>query len=186
MSLNVKFQKLHNYLLDEAIVIPRLVNQQTLEFNQFCEYLADGSTVTATDVAAVMKRIETKLPFILGLNTKVVCSPEGLTFRPAVSGSVTQSQLKARLEARLVEDPAAEIDPNRELKTSDLTVSDLTASIAIELPKKWIDRFKSEADFKRTNESSGSSDNSAGEGDKSDNTGGGSTGSDPDLGSMDE
>ena len=89
MALNVQFSMLHNYLLDEDIVIPRLVNMQSLDFYQLCEYLADGSTVTATDVAAGMKRIETKLPFLLGLNTKVVCSPEGLTFRPTVSGSIT-------------------------------------------------------------------------------------------------
>ena len=76
MALNVRFSKLYNHLLDEDIVIPRLVNQQTLDFNQICEYLADGSTVTATDVAAVMKRIETKLPFLLGLNTKVIARPK--------------------------------------------------------------------------------------------------------------
>ena len=149
MALNVRFSKLHNHLLDEDIIIPRLVNQQTLEYDKLCEYLADGSTVTATDVAAVMKRIETKLPFLLGMNTKVVCSPEGLTFRPTISGSITESQLKARLEARQLEDPTAEIDVNRTLKTSDLTVDDLTASIAIDLPKKWKERFHSEADFKR-------------------------------------
>lgn len=149
MSLSVKFKKLHNHLLDEDIVIPRLVNQQTVEFDRLCEYLADGSTVTATDVAAVMKRIETKLPFLLGMNTKVVCSPEGLTFRPAISGSITQSGLKAKLTAKLEADPTADIDVNRELKTSDLTVDDLTASIAIDLPKKWHERFHTEADFKR-------------------------------------
>ena len=153
MALNVRFSKLYNHLLDEDIVIPRLVNQQTLDFNQICEYLADGSTVTATDVAAVMKRIETKLPFLLGLNTKVICSPEGLMFRPAVSGSITQSQLKAKLEERLANetDPvkAEKIDVNRALKTSDLTVDDLTASIVIDLPKKWKERFHSEASFNR-------------------------------------
>ena len=164
MALNVQFSMLHNYLLDEDIVIPRLVNMQSLDFYQLCEYLADGSTVTATDVAAVMKRIETKLPFLLGLNTKVVCSPEGLTFRPTVSGSITQSQLKARLEARLEEDPTAEIDVNRALKVSDLTVDDLKASIAIDLPKKWKERFHTEAGFKRVTKATTEGNTSEGDG----------------------
>ena len=135
------------------MVIPRLVNQQTLDFNAFCEYLADGSTVTAADVSAVMKQIEMRLPLLLALNAKVVCSPEGLSFRPAVSGSITQSQLKKKLEARLEADPTADVDVNREVAVSDLAVSDLTASIAIDLPKKWNERFQSKAEFKRVNKS---------------------------------
>jgi len=149
MALNVQFQKLHNYLTNENIIVPRLVNQQLLDFNALCEYLADGSTVTAADVSAVMKQIETRLPLVLGLNAKVVCSPEGLTFRPKVSGSLTQSQLKARLEAKLAADPTLDIDVNREIQTSDLSVNDITASIAIEMPKKWDERFQSKAQFKR-------------------------------------
>ena len=149
MALNVQFQKLHNYLTNENIIVPRLVNQQQLDFNALCEYLADGSTVTAADVSAVMKQIETRLPLVLGLNAKVVCSPEGLTFRPKVSGSLTQSQLKARLEAKLAADPTLDIDVNREIQTSDLSVNDITASIAIEMPKKWDERFQSKAQFKR-------------------------------------
>lgn len=141
--------KVHNYLTNEDIVMARLVNQQVLDFNALCDYLADGSTVTAGDVAAVMKQIETRLPLILGLNAKVVCSPEGLTFRPKVSGSITQKQLKAKLQAKLDADPSADIDVNRELTVSDLSVSDLTAEIGIELPKKWTERFQSKAEFKR-------------------------------------
>ena len=163
MALNVQFSKYHNYLLDEDIVIPRLVNQQSLDFNQLCEYLADGSTLTAGDIAAVMKLIEVRLPLLLGLNVKVVCSPEGLTFRPAVSGSITQSQLKARLEAKLAEDPTAEIDVNRDLKVSDLTVSDLTASIAIDLPKKWNERFQTKAEFKRMTKATAGADEGTGD-----------------------
>ena len=60
------------------MVIARLVNQQTLDFNSFCEYLADGATVTSADCAAVLKQIETRLPFVLAFNSKVICSPEGL------------------------------------------------------------------------------------------------------------
>ncbi len=151
MALSVQMYKVHNYLTDEDIVIPRLVNQQTLDFNALCEYLADGSTVTAADVAAVMKQIEIRLPLILGLNAKVVCSPEGLTFRPKVSGSITQKQLKAKLQAKLAADPTLDIDVNRELALSDLATSDVTAEIAIDLPKKWTERFQSKASFKRVN-----------------------------------
>lgn len=155
MALNVQFYKIHNYLTNEDIVIPRLINQQTLDFYQLCEYLADGSTLTPGDVAAVMKLIEVRLPLILSLNTKVVCSPDGLTFRPAVSGSITQSQLKAKLEAKKAEDPTADIDVNRALSVSDLTVNDITASIAIELPKKWNENFQTKAEFKRVTKTSG-------------------------------
>ena len=79
--LNVQFIKYLNQLINEEIVVPRLVNQQSLDFNALCEYLADGSTVTAADVSAVMKQIENRLPLVLALNAKVECSPEGLTFR---------------------------------------------------------------------------------------------------------
>jgi hypothetical protein len=191
--LNVQFYKVHNYLTDEDIVMPRLVNQQTLDFNTLCEYLADGSTVTAADVAAVMKQIEMRLPLVLGLNAKVVCSPEGLTFRPKVSGSITQSQLKAKLEAKLAADPTLEIDVNRALTVSDLTVNDIVAEIAIELPKKWTERFQSKAEFKRINKTTGEATESTGSEDSTnpsdqttptdqtnptnptDNTGGGTT-----------
>jgi len=153
MALNIQFIKYLNKLINEEVVIPRLVGQQTLDYNKLCDYLADGSTVTATDVSAVMKQIEKKIPFLLALNTKVVCSPEGLTFRPSVSGSITQSQLKAKLEARKAAEQdaekAAKIDVNRKLALSDLTVNDLTASIAIDLPKKWMERFDADVEYKR-------------------------------------
>ena len=176
MSLNVQFYKVHNHMTNEDIVMSRIVNQQVLDFNGLCEYLADGSTVTAADVSAVMKLIELRLPLILGLNAKVICSPEGLTFRPKVSGSITQSELKKKLEAKLAADPTLDIDVNRDLETSDLSINDLTASIAIELPKKWDERFKAKAEFKRvTNISSTVSDSAnenEGEG-QGGNTGGG-------------
>lgn len=151
MALKVQFQKLHNHLTNEDIVIPRVVDQQEMDFNSLCEFLADGSTVTAADVSAVMKQIEMRMPLILALNAKVVCSPEGLTFRPKVSGSITQKQLKEKLEAKLAADPTQDIDVNRPLTISDLTVSDLTASISIEIPKKWDERFRSRAVLKRAN-----------------------------------
>ena len=179
MALNVQFYKVHNHLTNEDIVIPRIVNQQALEFNELCEYLADGSTVTAADVSAVMKQIEMRLPLILGLNAKVVCSPEGLTFRPKVSGSLTQSQLKAKLEAKKAAetDPekAALIDVNRTISVSDLSIGDLTASIAIELPKKWDERFQSKAAFKRITKDSDSVSEGTDSTDDTDSTGGSTT-----------
>ena len=147
--VNVLFTKVFNKFTEQYMIVPRVVNQQTLDYDAFCEYLADGSTVTAADVQAVMKLIETRLPLILSLNSKVVCSPEGLTFRPKVSGSLTQAQLKARLEAKLADDPTLDIDVNREIETSDLTIKDLEVSIAIEMPNKWDDRFASKAELKR-------------------------------------
>ena len=181
MALNVQMYKVHNMLTDEDIVIPRLVNQQSLDFNELCEYLADGSTVTAADVSAVMKQIEMRLPLVLGLNAKVVCSPEGLTFRPKVSGSITQSELKAKLEAKKAAetDPekAALIDVDRALALSDLAIGDLTASIAIEMPKKWDERFKSKATFKRITKTSAEAEEETSEGtDNTDSTGGDNTG----------
>ena len=146
-------------MTNEDIVMSRIVNQQVLDFNGLCEYLADGSTVTAADVSAVMKLIEMRLPLILGLNAKVICSPEGLTFRPKVSGSITQSELKKKLEAKLAADPTLDIDVNRDLEASDLSINDLTASIAIELPKKWDERFKAKAEFKRVNANGNVNDN---------------------------
>jgi len=192
MALSVQMYKFHNNMTNEDLVMARLVNQQMLDFNALCEYLADGSTVTAADVAAVMKQIEMRLPLLLCLNAKVVCSPEGLTFRPKVSGAITQSELKAKLEAKKLADPTLDIDVDRALELSDLTTGDLTATIAIDLPKKWEERFKSKVEFKRvvkgvvavegTTTEGGSSTGGSNEsgGDNDDNggttTGGGTTG----------
>lgn len=148
-----QFIKSKNAMIDEDIVTARIVNMQSMEFDEWCEHLADGSTVTAADVSAVMKQIEKRLPTILGFNTKVICSPEGLTFRPKVSGSITQSELKAKLVARKAAetDPekAAAIDVDRALTTSDLTISDCTVSIVVDLPKSWSTAFMQKAKLKR-------------------------------------
>lgn len=178
-------------MLNEDIVTARIVNMQSMEFDDWCEHLADGSTVTAADVSAVMKQISKRLPTILGFNTKVVCSADGLVFRPKVSGSITQSELKKRLEARKAAetDPekAAAIDVNRALTTSDLTISDCTVSIVVDLPKEWSVSFMQKAKLKRvakplsdvTDSASGSTDGTGDDPDTpsgggSDTTGGGS------------
>ena len=156
MALNVQMILSENRLIGEKIVTPRLVNQQTLDYDTFCDYLAQGSTVTAADVSAVMKQLEKNIPLILGLNARIIASPEGLVFRPTVKGSITQSQLKAKLEARKQayldagdEVAAAKIDTERALTVGDLATSDLKACIVIDLPKKWDTRFQQSVEFKR-------------------------------------
>ena len=156
MALNVQMVLSTNQLLGEKIVTPRLVNQQTVDYDTFCDYLAQGSTVTAADVSAVMKQLEKNIPLILSLNARITVSPEGLVFRPSVKGSLTQSQLKAKLEARKAEylaagdtEAADKIDTERELTAGDLATSDLQACIVIDMPKKWLTRFQQTAEFKR-------------------------------------
>ena len=156
MSLNVQVTVADNKMLGEKLASPRLVGVQTLTFDSFCDYLAQGSTVTAADVSAVMKQLEKNIPLILSLNSRIVVSPDGLTFRPTVKGSISQSQLKAKLTARKQSllaagdtAGAAKIDIERELAASDLSTADLTAGIAIDLPSKWEENFKQTATFKR-------------------------------------
>ena len=182
--ITTQFIKMFNKLANEPIVQARAVNTQTVGFSDWCIRMANGSTVTAADVSAVMQQIEDKLPEILSLNAKVICSPGGLTFRPKVSGSITQSQLRAKLEARKAAetDPekAAAINVNRALTTSDLSISDCEATIEVELPRDWSDIFKKRAELKRVNRAtttdgtdgggSGGDDNN----DNNDNNGGGS------------
>ena len=181
MALNVQMVLSENKLIGEKIVTPRIVNQQTLDYDTFCDYLAQGSTVTAADVSAVMKQLEKNIPLILGLNAKIVASPDGLTFRPTVKGSITQSQLKAKLTQRKADYMAAgntaaaeKIDVNRELVASDLATSDLTACIVIDMPKKWDTRFQQSVEFKRIVKGLIIEDVATDNGSGSDNTGTGS------------
>ena len=174
--ISTQFIKSKNAMLNEDIVTARIVNMQSMEFDDWCEHLADGSTVTAADVSAVMKQISKRLPTILGFNTKVVCSADGLVFRPKVSGSITQSELKKKLEARKAAetDPekAAAIDVNRAITTSDLTISDCTVSIVVDLPKEWSTSFMQKAKLKRVNKAS--TETAEDDGQQGSNTGSGS------------
>ena len=151
--ISTQFIKMHNKLKNEPIVMARVVNTQTVSFNDWCARMANGSTVTAADVAAVMQQIEDKLPEIVSLNAKVICSPNGLVFRPKVSGSISQSQLKERLTARkeAEKDPekAAHINVDRELSTSDLSLSDCIATIEVDLPRNWSAIFRKRVELKR-------------------------------------
>ena len=70
--------------------------------------------------------------------------------RPTVSGSLTQSQLKAKLEARKA--AGEDVDVNREITAADLTVKDLTAGVAIDFSKKFNAAFAQNGTFKRVGE----------------------------------
>lgn len=60
---------------------------------------------------------------------------EGMIVRPTVSGSITKSQLKAKLQARKA--AGEDVDVNREITSADLTTKDLTAGVAIDFSKKF-------------------------------------------------
>lgn len=159
--LNVQVNVSNNKMLNEKIAVARLVNTQSMSFEKFCDYVSEGSTITAADVLAVMKRLETCLPLLLSLNTKVTVSPSGLIFRPVVKGSLTQGQLRAKLEAKKAElikagemEAADEIEIDREIKASDLGTNDMTAHIEVTLPGKWTVNFQQVAEFKRVTKSS--------------------------------
>ena len=122
-----------------------IVDLQEMDFDAFCEYLAQDSTVGAADVSAVMKQLEKKLPLILGMGTKVQISAEGMVVKPTVSGSLTQAQLKAKLEARKAN--GEEVDVNRKLEAADLT-----AGISIQFSKKFNTAFGQSATFKRVSD----------------------------------
>ena len=147
MSIKVKVSVRKNHLTGENIASAQIVNLQQMDFAEFCDYLAQDSTVGAADVAAVMTQLEKKLPLILGLGQKVQISQEGMTVRPTVSGSLTQTALKAKLTAK--KEAGEDVDTERELKASDLTVSDLTAGVAIDFSRKFNAAFAQKATFKR-------------------------------------
>lgn len=62
--------------------------------------LSMSMTDTTRTLVVGMMQLEKKLPLLLALGTKVQVSAEGMVVRPTVSGSLTPSQLKAKLEAR--------------------------------------------------------------------------------------
>ena len=147
--ISTQFIKMFNKLKNEQMVQARVVNTQTVGFNDWCNRMANGSTVTAADVAAVMQQIEDKLPEIVSLNAKVICSPNGLVFRPKVSGRELKAKLVARKAAESDPEKAAQINVDRELTTSDLAISDCIATIEVDLPKSWNDIFKKRVELKR-------------------------------------
>lgn len=159
MAIKVKVSVRKNHLTNENIASAQIVNLQQMDFAEFCDYLAQDSTVGAADVAAVMTQLEKKLPLILGLGQKVQISQEGMTVRPTVSGSLTQSQLTQRLTAKK-EAGDTTVDTSRQLKPSDLTISDLTAGVAIDFSRKFNAAFAQKAVFKRDQNAVASADDS--------------------------
>ena len=150
MAIKAKVIVRSNSITKEKVASANIVDLQPMSFTEFCDYMAQDSTVGAADVMAVMTQLEKKLPLLLALGTKVQVSAEGMIVRPTVSGSLTQSQLKAKLEARKA--AGEDVDVNREITAADLTVKDLTAGVAIDFSKKFNAAFSQNGTFKRVGE----------------------------------
>ncbi len=147
MSIKIKVIVRDNALTKEKIASASIVDLQSMEFADFCDYLAQDSTVGAADVAAVMTQLEKKLPLLLGMGTKVQISQEGMTVKPTVSGSLTQAALKAKLQEKKAN--GEDVDVTRAVAASDLTVNDLTAGVSIDFSKKFKAAFAQNATMKR-------------------------------------
>ena len=150
MAIKAKVIVRSNSITKEKVASAAIVDLQPMSFTEFCDYMAQDSTVGAADVMAVMTQLEKKLPLLLALGTKVQVSAEGMIVRPTVSGSLTQSQLKAKLEARKA--AGEDVDVNREITAADLTVKDLTAGVAIDFSKKFNTAFSQNGTFRRVGE----------------------------------
>lgn len=147
MAIKVKIAVRDNHITKEKLASANIVDLQNMDFAEFCDYLAQDSTVGAADVAAVMTQLEKKLPLLLAMGTKVQISQEGMMVRPTVKGSLSQSELKAKLEEK--KQQGETVDVNRVLEASDLAVNDLVAGVSIDFSKKFHTAFASGAKFKR-------------------------------------
>ena len=147
MAIKTRIAVRENHLTKEKVASANIVDLQPMSFTEFCDYMAQDSTVGVADVMAVMTQLEKKLPLLLALGTKVQVSAEGMIVRPTVSGSLTQSQLKSKLEARKA--AGEDVDVNREITAADLTVKDITAGVAIDFSKKFNAAFAQNGTFKR-------------------------------------
>ena len=172
MAIKTRIAVRVNHLTQEKLVSAQIVDLQPMSFTEFCDYMAQDSTVGVADVMAVMTQLEKKLPLLLALGTKVQVSAEGMIVRPTVSGSLTQSQLKAKLEARKA--AGEDVDVNREITAADLTVKDLTAGVAIDFSKKFNAAFAQNGTFKRVGEVAVATDAPASPGASGGSTSGGS------------
>lgn len=156
MAIKAKVIVRSNSITKEKLASAAIVDLQPMSFTEFCDYMAQDSTVGAADVMAVMTQLEKKLPLLLALGTKVQVSAEGMVVRPTVSGSLTQSQLKAKLEARKAE--GEDVDVNREITAADLTTKDLTAGVAIDFSRKFNAAFAQHGTFKRVGDAAATTD----------------------------
>ena len=159
IQVSIKIQQ--NNITKAKVASAQVVNLQEMSFDAFCDYLAQDSTVGAADVAAVMTQLSKKLPLLVALGTKVKVSPDGMTVKPTIKGSLTQAQLHDKLVARKAEltaagdtEAAAKIDVNRELVAADLKTSDLTAGLDIDFGTKFVTAFGKNAELKRVSKSS--------------------------------
>ena len=150
MAIKVKVMVRDNHITKEKVASAMIVDLQSMDFAEFCDYLAQDSTVGPADVAAVMTQLEKKLPLLLSLGTKVQISQEGMAVTPTVSGSLTQAQLKASLEAKKAAGDTS-VDVSRELVAADLRVDALTAGVNIDFSKKFKASFAQSAKLKRVN-----------------------------------
>lgn len=160
MSIRTKISVRLNALTKEKVASAAIVDLHTVGYSEFCDYLAQDSTVGVADVAAVMAQLEKKLPLLLGMGNKVQVSQGGMTVKPTVSGSLTQSQLKAKLQAKRNAGDTS-VDADRQLAASDLTVGDLTAGVAIDFGKKFRSAFADKAEFVRV--STGTAEDTSGD-----------------------
>lgn len=148
MAIKVRVMVRDNTITKEKVASAMIVDLQSMDFAEFCDYLAQDSTVGPADVAAVMTQLEKKLPLLLSLGTKVQISQEGMAVTPTVSGSLTQAQLKASLEAKKAAGDTS-VDVTRELVAADLRVDALTAGVNIDFSKKFKASFAQSAKLKR-------------------------------------
>lgn len=146
MALKTKIVLQDNKLTGNKVASARLVDLQTIAFDDFCE-LCTGSTVEKADVVAVMTKVMETLPKLVALGNKVVISPDGITVRPTISGSLTEADFRAALAEKAKAD--ATIDVNRAMETSDLRTDMLTAGLAIDFSKKFKGVFSQNATLKR-------------------------------------
>lgn len=161
MAIQTQIMVQTNTITKQKVASARIVNLQEMSFDAFCDYLAQDSTVGAADVAAVMTQLAKKLPLLVALGTKVKVSPDGMTVKPTIKGSLTQAQLHDKLVARKAEltaagdtEAAAKIDVNRELVAADLKTSDLTAGLDIDFGTKFVTAFGKNVELKRVSKSS--------------------------------
>lgn len=146
MALKTKILLRNNTITGGVVASAQLVDVQTIEFDDFCE-LCTGSTVEKADVVAVMTKVMETLPKLVALGNKVVISPDGITVRPTISGSLVEADLRAALAEKKKEDPT--VDVNRPMETSDLRTDMLTPGLAIDFSKKFKGVFSQNATLKR-------------------------------------
>lgn len=148
MAIKIKTVVRENIITKNKVASATIVDLQTMEFDEYCDYLAQDSTVGAADVAAVMTQTIKKLPLLLAMGVKVKISADGMIVRPTVHGSLTQEKLRARLEQRKA-DGDTSIDTDREILASDLAIADLVAGVAVEFSKRFKSIFSKSVTFKR-------------------------------------